>query len=387
MKLIATAFHWLGKQFMSLLVIILILIVGGYLYSGIQSYLKSSEQMNSLETGRSSLKDLQIELEAQAKRQVESIDKKSRETLDRRIAEIDRAINGLESQRHTDLERKIAFVKGDFAEDFAVDLRIDLLKQEREHLVQAKAAIDRVEALVKGRAELERLRIVSRSVYGQLLQVRHQIDVLVRDSPYQSKIPGTEAHQNLGFLQDQDNKLLQQNQNASDAYWSLNRSLSVLEKTQKLPLFVPTRTAYEKINADLQEKIAQKKVELVENWISRYVDPALSVLPTALLILVASVLSPLVIKGVFYYVIAPLAAGRKPIRLAAESNGDIHFARHATTDGRNTSSVSMATTVSRDEELLVHPEYLRSTAENSVKSTKWLLNNGYPVELHAKLTH
>src|SRR6185369_2704878 len=131
MKLIATAFHWLGKQFMSLLVIILILIVGGYLYSGIQSYLKSSEQMNSLETGRSSLKDLQIELEAQAKRQVESIDKKSRETLDRRIAEIDRAINGLESKRNTDLERKIAFVKGDFAEDFAVDLRIDLLKQER----------------------------------------------------------------------------------------------------------------------------------------------------------------------------------------------------------------------------------------------------------------
>lgn len=379
MKLLAYFTHWLGRQFLSLLVITLILIVGGYLYSGIQAYLETSHQKSVLEAGQSRLNNLQLELEAQTKRQVESVDKKSRDALDRRISEIGRQMNGLESKRRTEFERKMAFVKGDFAQDFEVDLRIDLLKQEREHLVQAKGALDGIKALAEGKAELSRRQIRSRSVYDQLVKARYQIEVLVWNNPYQSQIPGTQAYQNLKLLQAQDNVFLQQNQYASDAYWSLKRRLDALEKTQQLPPFVLTRTAYEKVDADLQDQIAQKKAELAKNWISCYVDPALNVLPTALLILVATILSPLAIKGVFYYVIAPLAARRKAIQLIAESNGDIHFAKHANADGRNISSVSWATTVRTDEELLVHPEYLRSTAENSVKSTKWLLNNSYPL--------
>jgi hypothetical protein len=379
MKLLAIALHWLGKQFLSLLMIVLILVAGSYLYTGIQNYIELSGQLNALNSGQGQILSSQTEFEAKAKKRIQAINKGSRQELDQQIALLDREIATLETQRRSELERKFAFVKGDFHQDIKLELHIEILKQGRKHLEKAKAVLDITEAITKGEKELERRRLVHVFYYKELQSIESQIAILKANSFLPFQIPGTAHYQHLKFLEQQQASLLQQNLNANNAYWSQKRHLDQIKKVKNLDPFQPTRDAYTAAHSMVQEKIKEKEENLAGTWISKYVNPALDALPTALLILIGTILTPVAIKGVFYFIIAPIAGRRPPICLASESSGHLSYSKMVSNPEGNVSSVSLAVNVSGDEEFLVHPEYLKGMAENASKSTKWLLDWRYPL--------
>ena len=378
MKLFAFLAHWLGRQFLSLLMIIAVLLIGSFLYSAIQQHLGQHQEREHLRNSRESLAHTWQQGASDTEKRIQAVNKQSQAALDQRIQLIKGEIAIHESTQRSSIERKLALLRGD-TQDIEREIRIDLLKQELRHLEQAKAVLDRVVSIRKAEEELERRRIRHQLIYQQLQALRKQIAYLKINFPWQHKIPGTAAWQNLQFLNVQESAVLHRNQQAYDAYREQARIVKILEDgPTTLSPFAPSKSALIALENELQDNIEKKSAELAKTWISRWINPALDVLPTALLVLLATILSPVAIKAFFYYLIAPLAARCLPVRLT-DSNGVIHAANATVGAGGKVSGKSLALTVAANEELLVHPEYLRNMATDSDKSTQWLLNLHYPL--------
>ncbi len=112
------------------------------------------------------------------------------------------------------------------------------------------------------------------------------------------------------------------------------------------------------------------------DWISR---PVRDVLPQALLILLGVILTPPAIKAVLYFVVAPAAGRRPPIRLRPGAPG-VDGAGHA-------SAVTLAVPLTPGHELLVRPDFLQSSPDSATKRTRWLFDWTMPfTSLAAGLT-
>jgi len=104
-------------------------------------------------------------------------------------------------------------------------------------------------------------------------------------------------------------------------------------------------------------------------------------LPVALGVLIGILLVPIGIKVFFYYIVAPWAAGRPPIRLLPSSSGSVVSRSMEGTAGNGTgkmSAVSQPVVLQESQELLIQPEYLQSTSLHARKNTQWLLNARIP---------
>lgn len=108
------------------------------------------------------------------------------------------------------------------------------------------------------------------------------------------------------------------------------------------------------------------------NWILWIRQPVLEVLPTALLILAGVIFGPLLIKAILYFLVAPAAARRRPIRLVPDERGE------AVLQGE-CSSASQRVELTPGQELLVVPEALQSTPHGADKATVWLLDWSMPL--------
>lgn len=97
-------------------------------------------------------------------------------------------------------------------------------------------------------------------------------------------------------------------------------------------------------------------------------------------ILGLAILASIGIKLLLYFVIAPLASRRPPIRILPGANGLIRTGGGSIVldDPGRVSSVSIPISLKDEEEILVLPEYLQSTSYRAEKRTKWLLNTAIP---------
>ena len=99
-------------------------------------------------------------------------------------------------------------------------------------------------------------------------------------------------------------------------------------------------------------------------------------------ILVLALLSPLLVKGITYYVIAPIAARRPPVRLLPESSGKISTSIGTTGNESGPtmpSRVSLPLSLDERSELLILPSYLQGMPLNAQSDTKWLLDWSMPL--------
>ncbi len=82
-------------------------------------------------------------------------------------------------------------------------------------------------------------------------------------------------------------------------------------------------------------------------------------------------LLPVAIKALLYFVVAPLAERRPPVRIEPQ-------AAAAPLPAPEPSAVSLALELAPHEELLVQPQFLQSSARSAGKRTQWLLDASLP---------
>jgi hypothetical protein len=136
----------------------------------------------------------------------------------------------------------------------------------------------------------------------------------------------------------------------------------------------------------LSERLDANDQQLDGSSLHKFMRPIKEVLPTALWILVFALLSPLLIKTVAYYLIAPVAVRRAPIRLLPDVSGKIStsistsLAAVGSESGQTMPSrVSLPLVLDEHSTLLILPSYLQGMPLNAESDTQWLLDWSMPL--------
>ncbi len=369
--LLVTVLRWLLRHLLTLGLIIAVLLLGraGWVeWQAWQTMRGESARLTDADrTINASLQTLAQEVNARAV----GMQTATLSTLEARIAAVDSQIARKRLERQPFVGLAPIFAGQSIAQAQLQALQIDgaigLLERERIWLQDAKLRLLATQSAQAQRVELERLRQGHASLYGQWQAVGQQRDALEQDHRVKSLFPGTAENQQLQALHERRAQLLTDNQRADADY---RRQLALVNGTRALTPLAPLVLSRSTINDALQPLRARmedlRQLERV-NWVGKLWRPVHEVLPTALLILLGVILTPIAIKTLFYFVLAPLATRRPPVRLLPDSDGVL-------TLESGESSVSRAITIDSVHELLVHPEFLQSAPVAGEKTTQWLLS-------------
>ncbi|MGB8249565.1 MAG: hypothetical protein WCF02_04565, partial [Azonexus sp.] len=137
------------------------------------------------------------------------------------------------------------------------------------------------------------------------------------------QVPYTAAYREMKRLETEE-RSLQGSKDQHDA--EVARQQGILLTLQKLPRPGPLVLDHASVNRTIQpanDRLAENDKLLEGSNLRKFMRPVKEVLPVALWILGLALLSPLLVKAIAYYLIAPVAARRPPVRLLPESSGKL----------------------------------------------------------------
>ncbi|MCU0974725.1 MAG: hypothetical protein MUC71_00235 [Steroidobacteraceae bacterium] len=121
--------------------------------------------------------------------------------------------------------------------------------------------------------------------------------------------------------------------------------------------------------ASVEQLLDSQRARAEQDPRGRLVAAIRAQLPLALTILAGVLLMPFLIKAWLYFIVAPLAARRPPIRILPFADAS---------PAPVNSAVSVPVELDPGEELLVQPDFLQSSSRPAEKRTQWLLNAALP---------
>ncbi|PKO33714.1 MAG: hypothetical protein CVU34_12265 [Betaproteobacteria bacterium HGW-Betaproteobacteria-7] len=272
--------------------------------------------------------------------------------------------------------------------------RIAALDIEIGFLRQGLAYLRNLHTVTAGPAEAERqiksFQTASSKLAEQIYQNQKAQWELSKRQPLLWQVPYSDAYQQMKRWE-QEERLLHSAKAQHDG--EIARQRRILEELRKLPRAAPFALHPESANHTLQpvhELLAKNDKELEGSYFQKFMRPVKEVLPTALGILALVLLAPLLVKVIAYYVIAPVAVRRPPIRLLPDSSGQLSTAiTSAGSESGQTapSRVSLPLTLDEGSELIMLPSYLQGMPLNAESDTQWLLDWSMPLTCLAAGTY
>jgi hypothetical protein len=380
-NLLGMAGRWIFRNSLSLLLIVTVLVAYGIVKDQVNEYLSMGQRIAFLTSGKDFLKS---DMDAKWKIVVDSAEHlklSGISALDSRIGAIEQETKqkSTKSLSQPDLKRCVV-MGGDTCNQYIEGLKlaaeISLLKCEHDYLVDLRTVI----LIEDGAKELERLRLAHSAAYSEYQSSEIALKAFSDLYPVAARIPGKKENIQYKTLNLQRDSWYAKNMQASSDYKkqkdtldSLKRGRATLKKwTEQVDAFL----------MPLSQEISSTTTIYREKWVAIFFDSVTKVIPTAIGILLGIILTPIGIKGFYYLVIAPIASRRAGIRLLPDVSGAIDGATEnmkGDFDRLKVSEVSHSITINKDQELLLHPEYLQSSASHGTKDTKWLLDWSYPL--------
>lgn len=257
-----------------------------------------------------------------------------------------------------------------------LELEIRLLQQGRAY---AASVLTVLHGLAAGeQATQQQLALCLRHVAAaeaRLYDNRREQWQLSKDFPLAWQLPGLEIHRQMKTLEDRQRQLTEA---AREAHQRCDALTLVANEKARVAAYIapfdPSASPAEQALRELTGEQARLQAQVQGHWLRQTVDAAKRAWPVALWALLGIILTPVAIKLLFYFVLAPLASRRPPLCLLPGSAGAM-----AVPPGGRVSAVSQALVLAPGEELLVHAQYLQSAAVGAPKSTRWLLSWAMPL--------
>jgi len=264
--------------------------------------------------------------------------------------------------------------------------QIAILDIEITFLQQSLAYLRNLHTVTAGPLEAERqikaLQAGRSTLALQIYQNKQAQWALSKQAPLLWQVPYSKANLQMKRWEDEE-RLLQIAKDQQDA--EVVRQQKILAVFQKMPRPGPLVLDHAPANRTIQplsQRLHENDRQLEGSSLHKFIRPVNEVLPTALWILVLVLLSPLLVKAIAYYVIAPVAVSRPPIRLLPDSSGKIStsIASVGGESGHTTPSrVSLPLVLDVHSELLILPSYLQGMPLNARSDTRWLLDWSMPL--------
>lgn len=374
--LLVTVLRWLLRHLLSLVLITAVLLLGRAGWVEWQAWQSMRAESARLVVADQSINASLQQLAQEVNARTAKLQSATLATLEARVNAVDSeiALKRLERQPLAGLAPILAGQSIAHAQLQAlkIDGAIKLLQQERVWLQDAKLRLLATQSAQEKRAELERLRQRHANLYIQWQAVVQERDALEQAHWAKSRLPGTTEFQRFQALNERRAQLVTDNKRAEVDY---QRQLAQVNEARALPPQAPQALAPSMVNDALRPlRTRMDDLQKLEhgNWIGKAWRPVQEVLPTALLILLGVILTPIAIKALFYFVFAPLATRLPAVRLLPDSSGVLILEAGA-------SSVSRSISIDAEHELLLHPEFLQSASVAGEKTTQWLLNWRFPL--------
>ncbi len=260
-------------------------------------------------------------------------------------------------------------------------VEIELLIQERDYLVQLRAAVDAGLNRQAAHARMELLRLEYAKISAALQENRRLQDQLQQQSPVKMQVPGMFEHRKSQTLVQRHDKLRSEAALAHQAFLDQKAIADRLAAIARPAPFQVSQARLDVALAPLRGSIAQGQALSSQNWIAKASGQVMDVVPTAALLMLSMLVAPLGIKLLFYFVLAPLAARLRPIYLVRDAPGTAGTSGglvQTGTDPARISAVSQSVSLGPEDELLIHSEYIQSLFISGRKNTKWLLDWSCP---------
>ena len=377
-----TLTHSIISTSLSLLVIITILLGYNFLRDEYAKFESLEREQSVLHTIKSDLEDVRDKL---AKEMPSLIPQPGTppNLLADRIKSLESRINAKQATRQKlwddhPIERHLP-ISSSFRQIATLDIEIALLQQ-------GLAYVRNLHTLTVGLAEAERqirwFQAGSQKLADQIYQNKKTQWELSKQKPFMWRVPYSDAYNQMKRLEEEQ-RGLQSSKDQHDA--EIARQQGIIESIQKLPrpgAFVLNIGSANRTIQPVNDRLAENDTQLEGSNLHKFMRPVQEVLPTALWILLLAMVSPLLVKGVTYYLIAPIAARRPPVRLLPESSGKIStlIGSVGNESGLTTSSrVSLPLALGEHSELLILPSYLQGLPLNVKSDTKWLLDRSMPL--------
>ncbi len=380
-SLIKNIIAWVLHNCMTLIVILVVLLLGQIVRTNYQEFKQNATDFEAVtkvfQGSGNVIAELKEKFTEQTNTYLRSIDLpvgKRSKTLE----SVKGYIGGLEKEREEllkDPEKTLEKVlKGrpvlDALEDaLRRDVKIMLLNQALKHLNLLKLRLepeDEIRKKFESREKFRREILVPENDKNEneiaQLEKDHPTLIHVRMSP-----PYNEYHR----LLNRKAELAEKFDHVFKEMQKLQKRLADFSSLGSLGKFVVENDAFNDIQTQLSKRINDLKKIIDGSWFEKIKKPVKEQLPIALVILLGIILTPILIKVVFYFVFAPLAALLPPIRLLPETSGELSLET-------GNPAVSRSVVVDAGHELLVHSDFLQSSSDRGCKDTSWFLNKKIP---------
>lgn len=379
--------RWVVRNLFSWLLIVIILVAGEYARKEYLTLEKKKADIEAMKRGEFEILELLRNLRMEMSNRVTRLNNVTQKELGSRIDDIEKEIKERSSSSSI---TSVVFNSDDNGLfNFVFNkARIELLNQERAVLLDLRSLQERRFSRDLGIATQKKLHDEHVAAWNLLQANRMQYEEVKKSAAFYRDFGrrfASSEFQALNKLNDEYQLLFNKNQQKANAAKEqsdlLNRlRLEVEDFTQRVSQFKSLESG--SALSDFQNQLKAKEADVDSHWITKVLNPALDKIPTALMILFGIIISPIVIKGLFYFVLAPLASRRPAVCILPKSVGAISGGDdYSPIISGNTkiSAVSIPILVDESQELLVHPEYLQSSSIDGKISTKWLLDWSYPL--------
>ena len=393
---------WLGGRLVLLLIIIAALVATdayrdefALLGAHVKGLLPDAELVQRLEAGRARMVDVARARTERTIRELETTPSRSAAGIDARIEALEDEIADRTAQRRGSVQRTIALLNGDgFQGDIENEIEIQLLTAERDALRRFKERLPLHASTGDAAREFVQARERTLKTWNVYRTKRTALQDYESANAIAIWVPGSEAWRRSTTLRRDLNR-------AAGAYAAAGREFyATRERWRKAraasrEVIAQIEAAGTAPLAPLDELIATRRaaMDAASQQADRLKHSIQRVFVDAIVILVLVTLAPVGIKAFWYWIVAPLAARRPPIRLqgpateeprgpasAFESPPDAEPRPYgeAVPSAAKVSALSQELRIGDDEELLVHPDFLQSSTDRGRKDTRWLLSWTYP---------
>lgn len=390
--------RWVGRNLLRLLLIVVLLLGVRLVWGEWRQLEQQSQSLRMLHEASVSLGRARDEAAADIGRRVPAADTPL-DAVTRQLGELEAAWVLKQAERDAlwsahPVERLLP-TTATFRRLVEMDLQIALGQQGLDH---ARRLHDFLSGPIQAEARLVDLRRQLAQAEFDLAQNKHDQWRLSVVQPWGWQIPFTQAWTRMKSLEAAERRLAPLRTDTQARVAAQQALIQVLRGRQSPPGFAIDRAPLDRLLAPYDEEIGRIETLLEGSALRRLLRPVIEVLPQALAILVVVLLSPLLVKGLAYYVVAPLATRRPPLQLLPDESGALtaitvqgggpsgpavdgappRAARLTPADDR-ISAPSLSLRLAPGQQLLLRPQVLHGTPLEAEKDTRWLLDWRMPL--------
>ncbi|MDQ2821145.1 MAG: hypothetical protein M3Y65_12255 [Pseudomonadota bacterium] len=356
------------RNLLSLLIIAVILAGGNFLLNEVRLLRVSNEEFQTLTDVHASVDAYRKVARSQVNTRLAHAENTPVEAIDRRIAVLRDALQRADNAPDRSLF-SLVMPGTETAFDRLLDrsrrqLDLEFSRQELRYLQDLRAYF----LATSGREDLRKLGALQNAAGARVIFWQNERDKLGLKT-LRINVPAIYGEK-LEIIQREVARAQADYQRAVAHRDATEKSLALIQKFSQRPSWSVNEQALDAVTKNITDRLAHARTAVTDNWFARYVSPVIHVLPLALVVLLSSFAGHLLVKLLFYFVLAPLAARRAPIQLEASP---VKQNVRATA-----SAVSQDIHLQPGEELLILPEFLQSSSTAAVKDTRFMLDWSCP---------